>query len=178
MATTTWTIDSAHSEIHFKVKHLMITTVTGSFSHFSGGAETESDDFENALIHFSADIASINTNHEQRDEHLRSELFFDAEKFPQLAFESTQTTKRGDDQLELSGNLTIKGVTRPVVLQAEVGGITKDMRGNTKAGFSLSGKINRKDFGLTWNAALESGGVVLSDEVKLLAEVQLTKAAQ
>ncbi len=178
MATTQWSIDPAHSEIQFKVKHLMISNVSGSFTSFSGSAETEGDDFENAQVAFSADLASINTNNEQRDEHLRSDLFFDAEKFPTLSFRSTGMTKGDEDEYNLTGDLTIKGATQPVTFKAEAGGIAKDMRGNTKAAFSLSGKINRKDFGLTWNAALETGGVVLSDEVRLLAEVQLLKGAQ
>ncbi len=178
MATTTWTIDPAHSEIQFKVKHMMIATVTGSFGSFSGGAETEGEGFDNARIHFSAETASINTNAADRDNHLRSGDFFDSETYPALRFESSGMRKTGDDEYELSGSLTIKDVTRPVVLKAEYGGVGKDPWGNTKAGFSLSGKINRRDFGLTWNAALEAGGVLVSDEVKLLAEVQLIKTAQ
>ncbi len=178
MAATQWSIDPAHSEIQFKVKHLMITTVTGSFGTFSGGAETDGDDFENARIHFSADIASINTNSADRDGHLQSADFFDAATHPKMTFESTSMTKKDDEEYELKGTLTIKGQSQPVTLKAEFGGIGKDPWGNTKAGFSLSGKINRKDFGLTWNAALETGGVMVSEDVRLLAEVQLVKAAQ
>lgn len=177
MATTQWTIDPAHSEIQFKVKHLMITTVTGSFGTFSGGAETEGDNFENARIHFTAEIASINTNSPDRDTHLRSADFFEAETHPKLTFESTGMQRKSDEEYLLTGNLTIKGTPQPVTLKAEFGGIGTDPWGNTKAGFSLSGKISRKDFGLTWNAALETGGVMVSDEVRLLAEVQLVKAA-
>ena len=177
MATTQWSIDPAHSEIHFKVKHLMITNVTGSIGTFTGGAETDGDDFENARVHFSADMASINTNAPDRDTHLRSADFFEVEKYPKLTFESTSMKKTSDDEYELTGNLTIKDVTKPVTLKAESGGINKDPWGNMKAGFSLTGKLNRKDFGLTWNAALETGGVLVSDDVRLIIEAQLVKAA-
>jgi polyisoprenoid-binding protein YceI len=178
MAKTHWAIDPAHSEIQFKVKHMMITTVTGSFGKFKGGAETDGDDFENADIHFSAETASIDTNAPDRDNHLRSADFFESEKHPELTFTSTGMKPKSDDLYELTGILTIKGVSHPVTLKAEFGGIGKDPWGNTKAGFSLSGKINRHDFGLKWNAALETGGVLVSEDVKLLAEVQLLKAAQ
>jgi polyisoprenoid-binding protein YceI len=178
MATTKWSIDPAHSEIQFKVKHMMITTVTGSFGSFSGGAETDStDSFENARVYFTAETSSINTNAPDRDNHLRSGDFFESEKYPQIKFESTSVRQVDGDEYELEGNLTIKDVTKPVKLKAEFGGIGKDPWGNTKAGFSLSGKINRKEFGLTWNAALETGGVLVSEDVRLIAEVQLLQAA-
>lgn len=176
MATTKWALDPTHSEIHFKVKHLMITTVTGSFKSFTAAAETEADDFSNAAISFSADIASVDTGNEQRDGHLQSPDFFDAEKFPKLSFVSTGYTKKGDDYV-LNGDLTIKDVTKPVTLSVEFGGVAKDPWGNTKAGFTLSGKINRKDFGLNWNAATEAGGLLVSEEVKIQAEIQLAKQA-
>ncbi len=178
MAKTQWSIDPAHSEIHFKVKHMMITTVTGKFEKFTGGAETDGDDFEGASIHFSAETGSVNTNAPDRDTHLRSGDFFESEKYPNLSFQSTSMRKKSDDEYELTGNLTIKDVTKPITLKAEFGGVGKDPWGNTKAGFSLSGKIHRPDFGLTWNAALETGGLLVSEDVKLLAEVQLLKAAQ
>ena len=177
MAKTHWTIDQAHSEIHFKVKHMMITTVTGSFGSFKGGAETDGDDFENANITFTAETGSINTNAPDRDAHLRSGDFFESEKYPQLSFTGT-TKKQSDDEYELTGTLTIKDASKPVTLKAEFGGVGKDPWGNTKAGFSISGKINRKEFGLNWNAALEAGGVLVSEDVKLLAEVQLLKVAE
>jgi polyisoprenoid-binding protein YceI len=176
MATTKWALDPTHSEIHFKVKHLMITTVTGSFKSFTAAAETETEDFSNASISFSADTASVDTGNEQRDGHLKSADFFDAEKFPTLSFVSTSYTKSGDDYA-LTGDLTIKDVTKSVTLAVEFGGVAKDPWGNTKAGFTLSGKINRKDFGLSWNAATETGGVLVSEEVKLLAEIQLVQQA-
>ncbi|HRI25940.1 MAG TPA: YceI family protein [Ferruginibacter sp.] len=174
MATTKWALDPTHSEIHFKVKHLMITTVTGSFNSFTASAETDADDFSNATIRFSAETASVDTSNEQRDTHLKSADFFDAEKFPAMEFTSTSYSKKGDDYV-LNGNLTIKDVTKPVTLNVEFGGVAKDPWGNTKAGFTLSGKINRKDFGLNWNAVTEAGGMLVSEEVKILAEIQLVK---
>jgi polyisoprenoid-binding protein YceI len=175
MVTTLWAIDPAHSEIQFKVKHLMITTVTGSFAKFSGSVQTDGDDFQNASISFSADVASISTNNEQRDAHLQSADFFDAAQFPELSFVSTSMKKTGGDGYALEGHLTMHGVTKPVSLQVESAGIQKDPWGNTKAGFELSGKLSRKEFGLVWNAPTESGGVLVSDEVKLMMSVQLAK---
>lgn len=174
MANTNWAIDPSHSEIQFKVKHMVITTVTGSFTEFNGGAEA-ADDFENASINFEANVNSISTNSEQRDAHLKGADFFEADKFPTLSFKSTQFSNKGDDKFELVGDLTIKGVTKSVKLDVEYGGTAKDPWGNTKAGFELKGKINRKDFGLTWNAALETGGVMVSEDVKLEANLQLVK---
>jgi polyisoprenoid-binding protein YceI len=176
MTKTHWEIDPAHSEIQFKVKHMMITTVTGSFEKFKGSAETEGDNFEDAEISFSAETASVNTNAPDRDKHLRSADFFESETYPELSFRGTGMKKKSEDEYELDGTLTIRGHSQPVTLKAEFGGIGKDPYGTTKAGFSLSGKINRSDFGLKWNAALETGGMLVSDEVKLLAEVQLIKA--
>jgi polyisoprenoid-binding protein YceI len=173
MATTNWVIDASHSEIQFKVKHLVITTVTGSFQEFSGTVES-GDSFENAKISFEANTASINTNSAQRDGHLKSGDFFDVEKFPTLNFKATKFSKKGDD-FELIGDLSIKDVTKSVTLAVEFGGVATDPWGNTKAGFEVTGKINRKDFGLTWNAPTEAGGVLVSDEVKLIANVQLLK---
>jgi len=173
MATTNWVIDASHSEVQFKVKHLVITTVTGSFNEFSGTVEA-GDTFENAKISFEANTASISTNSEQRDGHLKSGDFFDVEKFPKLSFKGTKFTKK-DNGFELIGDLTIKDVTNSVTLAVEYGGTANDPWGNTKAGFEVSGKINRKDFGLTWNAPTEAGGVLVSDEVKLIANIQLLK---
>ncbi|MFN8429020.1 MAG: YceI family protein [Spirosomataceae bacterium] len=168
-----WKIDPLHSEVQFKVKHLMISTVTGDFKGYDATAETAGDDsFENAKISFSAQIDSISTGNEQRDGHLKSPEFFDAEKFPALTFESTSY-----DGSTLKGNLTIKDVTKEISLAAEFGGLMTDFYGQTKAGFEISGKINRQDFGLTWSAVTEAGGVVVSDEVKLILNVQLTKQA-
>lgn len=177
MTTTKWGLDAAHSEINFKVKHMMIANVSGNFTKFNVNAETEGDDFSKAKINFTADAASINTNNEQRDGHLKSPDFFDAEKFPQLKFESNSITKKSDDEYVMNGNLTIKDVTKPVALNLNFGGIGKDPYGNTKAGFTVEGKINRKDFGLTWNAALETGGMLVGEDLKIHSEIQLAKQA-
>ncbi len=173
----TYKIDPAHSEITFKVKHLMITNVTGSFTQFDGTMETNSDDFSGANISFEADINSITTHNEQRDGHLKSADFFDAEQFPKLTFTSTSFTKKGGDDYELTGDLTMHGVTKPVVLDVELGGVTTDPWGQSKVGFEITGKVNRKEFGLEWNATLETGGVMLGEEVKLFLNVQLIKQA-
>ena len=174
MATKKWVVDPTHSEVHFKVKHLMITNVTGSFNIFNINAETEEEDFTKAKVDFTADAASINTGNEQRDGHLKSADFFDAEKYPQIKFTATKCESVDNDgSYELHGNLTIKDVTKPVKLDIEFGGVVKDIYGNTKAGFTINGKINRKDYGLTWSAVTEAGGVVVSDEVKIDCEIQL-----
>lgn len=176
MATTKWILDPMHSELQFKVKHLMITTVTGSFNDFSAELTTEAEDFEHAAISFKAGVNSIDTGNKDRDGHLKSGDFFNAEEFPSISFESTAFKRDGNDY-RLEGNLTIKGVTKPVTLHVEFGGKAQDLYGNTKAGFTLSGKINRTDFGLTYNAALETGGVMLSEDVKILGELQFAKEA-
>jgi polyisoprenoid-binding protein YceI len=175
METTKWGLDPMHSEINFKVKHMMIANVTGGFTKFNVNAETTSDDFSGAKVNFNADVNSITTHNEQRDGHLKSADFFDAEKFPHISFESTGITKKSDEEYVMNGNLKIKDVTKPVNLHVNFGGIGKDPYGNTKAGFTVEGKINRKDFGLNWNAALETGGVLVGEELKLQAEIQLTK---
>lgn len=176
MATTNWVLDPTHSELHFKVKHLMITTVTGSLNVLTAALTSESEDFENAHVKFEADTASIDTGNNDRDNHLKSGDFFNADEFPKVSFESSSLTKDGDDYT-LKGNLTIKDITKPVTLAVEFGGIATDPWGNTKAGFTINGKINRTDFGLTWNAALETGGVMVSEEVKILGELQFVKQA-
>jgi polyisoprenoid-binding protein YceI len=175
--TTIWNIDPTHSEIQFKVKHLVISTVTGHFREFEGTVETEEDNFETSVIKFSANTASVDTNQPQRDEHLRSADFFDAEKYPKLTFKSTEVTRTGEDTYTIKGDLTIKGETKPVELKAEYGGSMTDFYGNYKSGFEVSGKINRKDFGLTWGAVTEAGGVVVGDEVKLALNVQVARPA-
>ena len=176
MATTKWTLDPTHSELQFKVKHLMITTVTGSFTNFTAELEAESDDFENGKASFQAEVASIHTANADRDKHLVTADFFDAENYPTISFESTQLAKVGGDH-KLHGNLTIKGVTKPVTLDVEFGGTAVDPWGNTKAGFTINGKIKRSEWGLTYNAALETGGVMLSDEVRIVGELQFVKQA-
>lgn len=177
MATTTkWVLDPMHSEVQFKVKHLVISTVTGSFKKFEGTLETENDDFTGAEVNISLEVNSIDTNQDQRDGHLKSADFFDAEQYPTITFKSTSFEKDGGDYT-LKGDLTIKGVTKPVTLTAEHGGSATDFYGNTKAGFDVAGKINRKDFGLTWDGITEAGSVVVSEEVKLIFNVQFAKQA-
>jgi polyisoprenoid-binding protein YceI len=174
---TKWAIDPMHSEVQFKVKHLVISTVTGSFKNFEGTVETEGDDFDNASIEFKLDINSIDTSQTQRDEHLKSPEFFDAAQFPHITFKSTSFTKTGDDTYKLAGNLTIKGITNPVTLDVEHGGIATDFYGNTKAGFEITGKINRKQFGLTWDGVTEAGAIVVGEDIKLHINIQLAKQA-
>lgn len=173
---TKWNLDPTHSEVTFKVKHMMITNVTGSFSSFNVDAVTEGEDFTTAQITFTADLSSISTGNNDRDNHLKTGDFFDAQAHPQLKIVSTKIEKKDDENFVLNGNLTIKGVTKPVKLNVEFGGIGKDPWGNTKAGFTITGKINRSEFGLNWNAALETGGVLVSDEVKLQADIQVIRA--
>ncbi|MGZ3874788.1 MAG: YceI family protein [Mucilaginibacter sp.] len=176
MATATkWVIDPMHSEVQFKVKHLVISTVSGFFKSFEGTLETINDDFEDAEISFALNIDSIDTNQTQRDEHLKSAEFFDAAQYPQITFKSTSFKKTGDDEFELVGDLTIKGITKSVKLAAEFGGATDDFYGNTKAGFEVTGKINRKDFGLTWDGVTEAGSIVVGEDIKLLINLQFAK---
>lgn len=173
---STYKIDAAHSDITFKVKHMMITNVSGSFTKFDATMESEAADFSDAKISFEADTDSINTNNEQRDGHLKSDDFFAAEKFPKLSFASTSLAKKGDDYV-LTGDLTLKGTTKTIELAVAFGGTMTDPYGQVKSGFEINGKINRKDFGLTWGAVTEAGGVVVSDEVKLQMNVQMIKQA-
>ncbi|MBK9192109.1 MAG: YceI family protein [Crocinitomicaceae bacterium] len=174
MNATKWTVDPTHSEINFKVKHLMITNVTGSFGKFEINASTDGDDFTQSKIEFTAETDSVLTGNADRDNHLKSADFFDAANYPKIQFTATGY-KKGNEVDELTGDLTIKNVTKSVTLHVENSGIAKDPWGNLKAGFSISGKLNRKDFGLTWNAAMETGGVLVSDEVKISCEIQLVK---
>ena len=164
-----------HSEIQFKVKHLVIATVTGNFEKFEGSLDVTSDDFSDARASFSADADSINTKVADRDAHLKSADFFDAATHPKITFTSKKLRKNGDSAYKLTGDLAIRGTTREVELDVEFGGIMVDPWGNTKAGFELSGKVNRKEYGLHWNAVTEAGGVVVSDDVKILASVELVK---
>lgn len=173
---TNWVIDPMHSEVHFKVKHLVISTVTGSFKSFEGSMEAGSADFQDASIQFSMDVNSIDTNQEQRDVHLKSADFFDAEQFPKISFKSTSFKKDGDDYV-LIGDLTIKNVTKQVKLDVEFGGIATDFYGNEKAGFEVAGKISRKEFGLTWDGITEAGAIVVGDDIKLSLNIQLAKQA-
>ena len=168
--STKWNLDPAHSEITFKVRHMMISNVKGEFKNFSIDLESADDEFKNVKANATIDTASISTNNTDRDNHLKSAEFFNAEAHPQITFE---TDSLNDD---VTGNLTINGVTKPVKLEVDFGGINVDPWGQTKAGFSFEGKIKRSDFGLNWNAALEAGGVMVSDEVKIAGELQFIKA--
>lgn len=154
----------------------MLTTVTGVFREFEGAVETENDDFSTAKIRFSAKTASVSTGSDQRDGHLRSPDFFDSEKFPELGFESSSVNKKSENEFTVTGNLAMHGITKPVVLDVELTGRGKDPWGNEKAGFTISGKLNRKDWGLLWNAPLEAGGLLVSEEIKLHCEVQVARA--
>jgi polyisoprenoid-binding protein YceI len=169
---TKWALDPTHSEAQFKVKHLVISTVTGTFKKFDGSFESTNDKFENARIQFSIDVNSIDTNQEQRDIHLKSADFFDAEKFPEITFTSASFKLVKDDKYSLTGELTLKGISHPVQLDVDYGGTVVDPYGNTKAGFEVTGNINRKDFGLTWSAVTEAGSIVVSEQVKLQFNVQ------
>jgi polyisoprenoid-binding protein YceI len=171
----TWNIDTTHSEIGFNVKHLMVSTVRGTFGAFEGTVTTPDDTFDGSTITFSADANTINTNSTQRDAHLKSADFFDAEKFPKLTFTSMSVKKAGE-KLEVMGNLTMRGVTKPVTLSAVFNGISKGMDGKRVAGFDISGAVNRQDFGLAWNAAVETGGVVVSDMVNLEISIEAKEA--
>lgn len=170
-----WAIDPAHSEISFRVKHLMITNVKGSFKEFTAVVVTDGDDFTSAEIRFSMNPASIDTGDSQRDAHLKSADFFDVGKYQEAGFTATSFTKTGPSSFKLKGDLTMRGITKPVSLDVEFLGTMKDPWGNMKAGFTVSGTINRKEWDLNWNAALETGGVLVSEEVKIMCEIQLIR---
>ena len=177
MAKTKWILDPTHSEIQFKVRHLMITHVTGSFGKFMTDVETTDENFETAKISFTAEVDSITTHNEQRDGHLKSADFFEFSKYPTLTFVSTKFEKVSGEDYVLYGDMTFHGITKNIKLQVEHGGVIKDPWGNTRTGFTVEGKINRKDFGLVWNAATEAGGVVVGEDVKLYASVEFVKQA-
>ncbi len=169
-----WEIDPSHSEVMFKIKHLEIASITGRFDEIKGTAEAE-EDFENAVFSFSAAINSINTNSKNRDAHLKSADFFDAEKFPKISFYSTKFKRIGEASFEIIGRLTIKEITKPTILHLDYGGSNIDPWGNTKAGLKFKGIINRKDYGLSWNTALETGGVLIGEEVRINGNIELIK---
>jgi polyisoprenoid-binding protein YceI len=177
--TTTWKIDPSHSAIEFKARHLMITNVKGNFTSFEGSVETEGDDLTQAKINFSAQVDSINTGEAQRDAHLKSADFFNAAEFPTLTFESTAIERTSDDdRYTVSGNLTIRGITKAVKLDVTANGTIKDPWGNTREGFEMAGKVSRKEFGLSWNALTETGGLVVGDEIRIHCDVELVKEAE
>ena len=165
-----WNLDKTHSEVQFKVKHMVISTVTGDFSSFDAHAESEDEVFKNAKFEFSADVNSISTKNEQRDAHLKSDDFFNSSEFPKLTFKGSEF-----DGEKLKGEITMKGVTKPITLDVDFGGVITDPYGNQRAGFEFTGQLNRKDFGLNWNGTLESGGLVVSDNVKLFVNLEFTK---
>lgn len=174
---TKWVLDPSHSEVQFKVKHMMISNVSGEFTKFDATVETEGDDFMTAKVTFTADVDSITTKNEQRDGHLKSADFFDAANFPQLKFVATKYENvDSDGSYNVYGDLTLRGVTKPVKLEAEFGGVIKDPWGATRAGITVSGKINRKDFGLAWHGVTEAGSLVVSDEVRLHVALEFVKA--
>ena len=166
---TKWILDPSHSELTFKVKHMMISNVKGAFDTFSAEIDAEDDTFKNAHVSATIQADSVDTNNADRDQHLKGPDFFDVEKYASITFTSTSLSD------EITGDLTINGITKPVTLSVDFGGINQDPWGNTKAGFSVEGKISRKDFGLNWNAALETGGVLVSDDVKIAADLQFVK---
>ena len=173
MSTTKWILDPTHSELGFAIKHLMISNVKGNFTKFD--AVIEGKDFSTSSAHVTIDVNSISTNNADRDAHLKAPDFFDAENNSKITFTGTSLTKISNEEYTLNGTLTIKGISKEVALNVEFGGANKDPWGNEKIAFSIHGKINRNDFGLTWNAALETGGVLVSEEVKINAEVQFVK---
>ncbi len=166
-----WNLDASHSEVQFKVRHLMITNVTGKLEKFTLDVESDDEKFGSAQINFSADMSCINTGDAQRDGHLKSADFFELDQYPSMTFTSSKM-----ENGKLFGNLTIKSISMPIELDVEFGGVGKDPWGNTKAGFTLVGKIKRSDWQLNWNAAIEAGGVLVSDDVRIMAEIQLVKA--
>jgi len=173
----TYKIDVDHSDIMFKVKHLMISTASGIFKKFDATLEIDENDLTKATVTFEADVDSVDTKNEQRDAHLKSDDFFNAEQFPKLTFKSTSIQKTGDDEYKLTGDLTIRDITKQVELKVEYNGSTKDPWGQERMGFEVSGKINRKEYGLKWSAVTEAGGLVVSDDVRLALNVEMVKQA-
>lgn len=177
MEHTKWILDPTHSELGFKIKHLMITNVSGNFKEIEAEVETKGEDFTTARIEAKIKTASINTNNEQRDAHLRTSDFLEAEKYPEISFKSTRVEKIDNENFFVYGDLTLKGVTKPVKLNVEYSGVTKDPWGNERSGVIITGKINRSEWGVTFNTVLETGGLALSDEIKIHSEIQLVKQA-
>lgn len=173
--STRWTIDPSHSELLFKVRHLMITNVKGEFRKFDATILSEGQDFSKAKVSATIDASSIFTNSTDRDNHLKSADFFDVETNKEITFEGTSFNQLDEENYELKGMLTMKGISKEITLDVEFGGLITDPYGQQKAGFSVTGKFNRKDWGLNWNAALETGGVMVSDEVRINAELQFLK---
>jgi polyisoprenoid-binding protein YceI len=177
MATTNWTLDPSHSEIGFKVRHMMISNVSGAFTRFAATLETEGEDFTTSKVSFTAETGSVFTGSDQRDGHIKSPDFFDSENFPLMTFTGTKIEKVSATEFVLHGDLSIRGKSKPVKFDVECSGIQKDPWGNRRAGFTITGKIKRSDWNLVWNVGLEAGGVLVSEEVRIQAEVQFTKSA-
>ncbi|SFC25658.1 Polyisoprenoid-binding protein YceI [Bacillus sp. OV322] len=178
MTVTKWTVDDTHSSIEFSVKHMMIAKVKGNFNKFTAVLEADPADLTTASIEFTVDAASIDTRNEDRDNHLRSADFFKAEEYPTITFKSGEITKRDDNEYNVTGDVTLLGVTRKETFTVTFEGQGKDPWGNEKAGFSAAGKIKRSDYGLTYNAALETGGMLLGDVITLTIDLEAGKAAQ
>jgi len=173
----TYKIDPTHSEITFKVRHLMITNVTGKFTKFDATMESDRDDFTDAVVTFEADVNSITTHTEQRDEHLKSDDFFNAEKYPKITFKSTALKKVSDEDYKLFGDLTIRDITKPIELKVTYNGNINDPWGNERAGFEIEGRVDRLEYGLKWNLLTDTGGMVAGKDVKLLINVEMVKQA-
>lgn len=175
-AQDTWTLDKSHSSVKFAVKHLVVSETEGAFKLFNGTVKSKDDSFADAQIEFTVDVASINTEDEKRDGHLKSDDFFNAEKFPQMKFVGKSFKKAGKGKFKLTGDLTIRDVTKAVTFDVDFGGVVKDPWGNTKAGFKATTTINRFDYNLKWNTLLETGGAVVAKDVKIIANIELAKA--
>ncbi len=177
LVKTTWAIDPTHSEVEFKIKHLVISTVKGIFKEFTGSVDVDGEDFSTADFHFEANVDSIFTNQTERDNHLKSADFFDVANFPKISFKSTAVAKKSEDTYAITGDLTVRDVTKSIQLTAEFGGVATDPYGNVKAGFEITGAINRKEFGLTFHAVTETGNIVLGEDIKLNINLQFAKQA-
>jgi len=177
MTTNTWSFDLSHSSVNFHVRHLMVSKVHGRFSLWSGTLVLDEADLTKSRVEVSIDATSVDTKDEKRDAHLRSADFFEVEKYPALTFKSTAVEKKSDEELVVTGDLTIHGVTKSVKLAVELNGFVKDPWGGTRTGFSAKTSVNRKDFGLHWNAALEAGGVLVGDKIEISLEIEAIKAA-
>lgn len=175
VGTTTWTIDPAHSKISFSARHMVITEVTGQFDKFDLKMTTEGEEFTNSNIEFTIDAQSVNTGIQDRDNHLRSADFFEAEKYPELKFVSKTIKKTDDEEYKMTGDMTIRDITKEIELDVTYGGQIVDPWGNTRAGFSIKGKLNRFDFGLRWNSLIEAGGAVVSKNINILCTVEVIK---
>ncbi|RZL44287.1 MAG: polyisoprenoid-binding protein [Pedobacter sp.] len=176
--TTTWVIDPLHSDVQFKIKHLVISTVTGTFRKFEGNIVKQGDDFDNAKVNFIIDVKSIDTNQSQRDGHLQSGDFFAVDQYPEITFMSTSFIKAGDSEYKMKGNLTMRGVTKPVELNVEYGGSEDNGHGILKHGFEVTGTVNRMEFGMTWNKLTDTGGLGLGENIRLIANIQVAELVE